>query len=257
MGKPILLLRLEGPLQSWGTCSRWGVRDTAPEPTKSGIIGLLGCALGYAMSDPGLEALNDSLRFGVRVENPGRVLVDYQTITDFLPTAKGTYRHNGVRTSASLQGLRSNPDVSPATILSPRAYLEDGAFLAAFEQADSTGEMLQKCAGALRHPKWPLFLGRKACAPTRPIYEAITDIYSGLEDAMRRHPWSWLGSAATLRRARQRPPLLDAFIEVSDDASGLNISLRQDAIRTNAARVYGFRSVKHLRVDFPSEQEGI
>ena len=44
MGNPILLLRLEAPLQSWGTRSRWDVRDTATEPTKSGIIGLLGCA---------------------------------------------------------------------------------------------------------------------------------------------------------------------------------------------------------------------
>ena len=42
-----LFLRLEGPLQSWGERGRWSVRDTALEPTKSGVIGLIACALGY------------------------------------------------------------------------------------------------------------------------------------------------------------------------------------------------------------------
>src|SRR5260370_29670583 len=116
MGKPILLLRVEGPLQSWGTRSRWDVRDSASEPTKSGIIGLLGCALGYPMYDPRLEALDSLLRFGVRVEHPGPVLADYQTITGFLPTAQGTYRHTGVRTAVSLERLRADPDVVPAPI---------------------------------------------------------------------------------------------------------------------------------------------
>ena len=41
-----LLLRLEGPLQSWGTSSRFPQRDTGFEPSKSGVIGLLCAALG-------------------------------------------------------------------------------------------------------------------------------------------------------------------------------------------------------------------
>src|SRR3954469_17094930 len=104
MGKPILLLRLEGPLQSWGTRSRWDVRDTAPEPTKSGIIGLLGCALGYPLYDPRLEQLSNALRFGVRIENAGAVITDYQTVTDFLPTAAGQYRSRGG--TKSLEAIR-------------------------------------------------------------------------------------------------------------------------------------------------------
>jgi CRISPR system Cascade subunit CasD len=257
MGKPVLLLRLEGPLQSWGTRSRWDVRDTATEPTKSGIIGLLGCALGYPMYDPRLEELNAALRFGVRVENPGGVLVDYQTITDFLPTAEGSYRHSGVKTAASLERLRGDPEVVPATIQSPRAYLEDAAFLAAFQQADSGATLLEECARALQNPKWPLFLGRKACIPTRPIYETRTVDYEDLEDALRLHPWSWLGIGTTLRRARQRPSQLEVFIEVADGTPGPNIAFRQDAIRTNAARLYDFHSVKHLRVDIPAAQKEV
>jgi len=42
-----VFVRLEGPLQSWGTRARWGERDTELEPTKSGVIGLVACALGW------------------------------------------------------------------------------------------------------------------------------------------------------------------------------------------------------------------
>jgi CRISPR system Cascade subunit CasD len=256
MGKPILLLRLEGPLQSWGTRSRWDVRDTAPEPTKSGIIGLLGCAMGYPMYDPRMEKLDVRMRFGVRVENPGRVLVDYQTITDYLRTADGRFKVKGTTLVGPATKLRGE-GIEPATIESPRAYLEDAAFLAAFEQADGGVALLEECAAALQHPKWPLFLGRKACIPTRPVYETMTVDYDDLPDALCRHPWSWLGNDTTLRRASKRPPQLDVFIEVPDGTPGPNIALRQDAIRTNAARVYGFHSVKHLRVGFPVEQKGV
>jgi CRISPR system Cascade subunit CasD len=37
----VLLLRLAGPMQAWGTQSRFVNRDTELEPSKSGVIGLL------------------------------------------------------------------------------------------------------------------------------------------------------------------------------------------------------------------------
>jgi CRISPR system Cascade subunit CasD len=254
MGRPILLLRLEGPLQSWGTRSRWDVRETASEPTKSGLIGLLGCALGYPMYDARLEELDHSLRYGVRVENPGHVFVDYQTITDYLPTADGRFKVKGTTLAGPAARLREE-GIEPATILSPRAYLEDAAFLAAIEQADGGAARLQECARALQHPKWPLFLGRKACIPTRPIHDTMTEIYDDLENALRRHRWSWLGSRNILRNCHSSH--LDAFIEVPGNRTGPNIAVRQNAVRTNAARVYGFHSVKALHVEFLAEWKGL
>jgi len=41
-----LLLKLAAPMQSWGLASKFDTRDTAREPTKSGVIGLLAAALG-------------------------------------------------------------------------------------------------------------------------------------------------------------------------------------------------------------------
>ena len=57
--EPGLLLRLAGPLQSWGMLSHFNERDTARFPTRSGVIGLLAAALGIARDEP-LDGLNDS-----------------------------------------------------------------------------------------------------------------------------------------------------------------------------------------------------
>ncbi|MDQ3814697.1 MAG: type I-E CRISPR-associated protein Cas5/CasD [Armatimonadota bacterium] len=253
MSKPILLLRLEGPLQSWGVRSRWDVRDTTLEPTKSGVIGLLGCALGYPMHAPELETLSDALRFGVRVEHPGMVVTDYQTITDYLPTAGGQYKsRGGVK---SLEAIRAAGD-APATIISPRAYLEDAAFLVALEEREGYPDLLERCATALQRPRWPLFLGRKACVPTRPICEALTNAYSGLEDALQHHPWSWLGARGEVRRSQ--PTRLEAFVEVPDGTPGLEVALRQDRVQINPARIYGFRTVRRIPdIAFPGVQKGV
>ena len=239
MTEPILLLRLEGPLQSWGGRSRWDVRDTQPEPTKSGIVGLLGCALGYERGDRRLEELDAALRMGVRVEAAGRILEDFQTVTDFLPTAAGDFKVSGGTKSAA--ALRADLTARPATILSPRFYLEDAAFLVALAAPGQDAALLEQCAAALCRPAWTLFLGRKACVPTRPILETLTHDYTDLEDALRRHRWSWLARDARPRQQSSLDRTLEAYME--DPRGDLT---RQDALRLNAARAYGFRQVRRL-----------
>jgi CRISPR-associated Cas5-like protein len=44
-----LVIRLAGPVQSSGETSRFNRRDTAAEPTKSGLLGLLAAARGVAI----------------------------------------------------------------------------------------------------------------------------------------------------------------------------------------------------------------
>src|SRR5262245_45694114 len=79
-----LLLRLAGPMQSWGTDSRFSVRDTGLEPSKSGVIGLLCAALGKPRVEqpgdgqPTLAKLS-ALRMGVRVDREGVMRRDFHT----------------------------------------------------------------------------------------------------------------------------------------------------------------------------------
>lgn len=250
MGKPVLLLRLEGPLQSWGTRSRWDVRDSAHEPTKSGVIGLLGCAMGLSRGDGTLLELDRNLRFGVRVENPGRMVTDYQTITDYLPTAAGEWKGRDSRRKSPVE-MRKDGE-KPATIISPRDYLEDAAFLAGLEAREGGEALLERAARALHTPHWPLFLGRKCCVPTRPIFEFFDSTFENLQDALQRYDWSVSAACAQPRKLPKRP--LQAWLE-SDDGNASRAVARQDALRLNAARVYDFRFAVPLEGIIPPNME--
>lgn len=131
-----LLLRLEGPMQSWGYRSRFDYRDTALEPTRSGVIGLICAAMGIAREEHILRF--DSIRMGVRVDKEGRPERDYHTALDVIKAdGKGT-----------------------DTVVSYRDYLADASFTVGLQSEDL--QLLQDIADALQSPKWPLFLGRKA-----------------------------------------------------------------------------------------------
>jgi len=58
-----LLLRLAGPMQSWGYESKFEIRRTGAFPTKSGVIGMLAAALGMSREEP-LDELC-GLKFGI------------------------------------------------------------------------------------------------------------------------------------------------------------------------------------------------
>lgn len=141
-----LLLRLEGPLQSWGVGSRHGQRDTGLEPSKSGVIGLVCAALGRPRSQP-VDDLA-ALRMAVRVDHPGELRTDYHTAGagGFRRADDHTERHN--------------------VIVSRRVYLCDASFLVGLE-----GDRLplEEIDAALGRPRWPLSLGRKACVPSAPV----------------------------------------------------------------------------------------
>lgn len=131
-----LLLRLEGPMQSWGYRSRFDCRDTALEPTRSGVIGLICAAMGIARG----ESISrfDSIRMGVRADKEGHPERDYHTALDVI-------KADGKDTD---------------TVVSYRDYLADASFTVGMQSEDF--HLLQSIADALRCPKWPLFLGRKA-----------------------------------------------------------------------------------------------
>lgn len=150
-----LLLRLAGPLQSWGSDSRFTERRTRMEPTRSGVVGLLAAASGIER-DGDLSAFN-KLRFGVRVDQQGSVLSDFQTAID------------------------SRGDALP---LSYRQYLQDAVFLVGLEGED---EFLRELVTAIRSPRFPLSLGRRSCIPSQPLVVDIVD--DGLMDALRSADW--------------------------------------------------------------------
>lgn len=152
----VLLLRLAGPLQAWGSRSRFARRDTEIAPTKSGVIGLLAAAKGVRRTEPLTDLFG--LEFGVRLDQPGQILRDFQT-------------------ARSLDGRVSAP-------LTYRFYLSDAAFLAA---VSGDPELLYGLAEALDRPQFPLYLGRRSCPPAGPISLGVHD--GTVEDALTSWPW--------------------------------------------------------------------
>ncbi|MGA9994150.1 MAG: type I-E CRISPR-associated protein Cas5/CasD [Pyrinomonadaceae bacterium] len=156
-----LLLRLAGPMQSWGTQSRFSIRDTGLKPSKSGVIGLLCAALGKprdeAHSDnigkPSLAQLT-ALRMGVRVNHEGVMQKDYHT-------AGGVNRRGEIYGVVKASGAKGDP------VPSTRYYLADADFLVGLESENN--ELLRQLDRALAQPHWQLFLGRKSFVPALPV----------------------------------------------------------------------------------------
>lgn len=146
MSMATLLLRLAGPMQSWGTTSRFDERDTQLEPSKSGVLGLVCAALGRDRVEPVADLA--ALRMGVRIEREGVPMRDYQTAT-------------GVAIASS-----GKPDYT-RTVVSPRYYLADAVFLVGLEGELSALAVINE---ALASPVWPLALGRKSFVPSLPVY---------------------------------------------------------------------------------------
>ena len=148
-----LLLRLKGPMQSWGVTSKFDTRTTERAPSKSAVVGMLAGALGRRRNDS-IDDLT-ALRFGVRIDDEGKLMRDYHTAK----SAKSAY-------------------------VTHRYYLADAAFLVGLE---GNYAFLERLQDALLHPYFPLFLGRRSCPPEGKVVLGIRD--AALMDALQNEPW--------------------------------------------------------------------
>ncbi len=224
-----LFLRLEGPLQSWGERAPWSVRDTATEPTKSGVVGLLACALGLN-SDDDLRRLSQEVRLGVRCDRPGTRLVDYHTVG-------GGYPHPTMLTAQGKLKLSSG---KPHTERTWRAYLCDASFLAAVRAAPN---LIAGLAEAVQAPYWPIYLGRKSCPPARPLFEGIAD-YDSMEAALQDWPWRVFRPDRATARVR-------AVIECLP-GEGVR---RRDEVLSRHRRTFGPRYTRDISVTVKIQPE--
>ena len=224
-----LLLRFAAPMQSWGDESKYDIRHTRSEPSKSGVIGLLAAALGLKRDSEEIPRLSAALRMGVRVDMPGRVIKDYQTARAPKYSSKGDLRHNA---DGSLI-MEDSPYVTS------RYYLCDACFLVGLESEDEN--LLNRLADALVSPCFPLFLGRRSCPPTLPLFLGIRD--TNLRETLEREPWQ----AADWYRRRHEATHLRMILE-SQKGSNVWHSLRDEPISFSPIhRRYGPRGVEAER----------
>lgn len=163
-----LALRLEGPLQSWGFESQYNRRNTGLLPTKSAILGMCCAALGIPRGTEKERALLEqcvglrlltvvvsrSLKYGGKSSQlPVRRITDYHTV----------------------QNTKTASGVLKPTHLTYRQYLCDAAFACVLSgNTELINRLVKDEKGSgLENPVWGIWLGRKACIPTAPVFAGI------------------------------------------------------------------------------------
>ncbi|MFF8810910.1 type I-E CRISPR-associated protein Cas5/CasD [Streptomyces pactum] len=224
----VLMLRLAGPLQAWGSAARFVRRTTEHAPTKSGVLGLLAAAQGR----PRGADLSDlaALRFGVRIDQPGSRVRDFHTA--------------------------HHADSGRAMPLSERYYLADAVFVAGVEGEE---ELVRRLHAAVRAPRFLPYLGRRSCPPARPLLFEGSLSDRPLEDALRGVPWQasrWyvrqLARTGPDGRTKTAPEELDLLLDCPPGEEP-DFSLRDTPVTFDPRhRQYAVRGVRTSHVHAPA-----
>lgn len=219
-----LTIKLQGPLQSYGDEAAFSQRTTSDYPRKSAIVGMLAAALGYHRDDDRVQALND-IGFAVRVDQSGETLTDLHTVEWKKNTRKLTYRN----------------------------YLQDAIFLVAISAAD---DRIAQFETALHHPKFQLFLGRKANVPAG-VLETQQHDESNPVQVLREADWQ----AAKWYQKKRRTDK-QVRVDIFADAALIDGPQREWMVADNVQsfdsrdRKFGFRAIKReaIRLGNPEAQ---
>lgn len=237
--RAVLVLRLAGALQSWGDRSSFNRRETRPEPTKSGVVGLLAAAAGRPREQPLGELAG--LQLGVRVDQPGTLLRDYHTVSD----------HRGrplLQAGVSAKGAQKPTSPVKYTHITQRFYLQDAVFLAA---VTGPAGLIHTLADAVRRPAFPLALGRRSCVPNQPLFLAVRT--GTLLDVLRDEPWQISEHAreAYTRRIKHRPRHIELPATL-DDPDGEDVLNDAPLSFDPRGRRFTTRRIRHTYLRVPT-----
>ncbi|KRM95472.1 CRISPR-associated protein [Liquorilactobacillus aquaticus DSM 21051] len=218
-----LTIRLNAPLQSFGNEATFARRTTWKCPSKSAVIGMLSAAMGYRRNDPRIVDLN-TLKFAVRIDQPGQIMTDYQTVEWKFSTRKITYRD----------------------------YLQDAIFMVAVGSEDA--QLIDSLQTALRHPKFQLFFGRRANAPAGPLQLHLInhrDPVQVLTD------FKWQASKWFRQKTKKESVRLELIADADllpDSKVGPELVKDRVISLDQRCRQIGFRAVSRTRVQLNNDK---
>ena len=171
-----LALYLRAPLQSWGASSKFGDRGTFDAPTRSGLLGLLAAACGVDKNEEARDrewlARAAKLSVAVLAFRRGDRMADYHTVGA---------RYDKVDPWQKRM-IPTTPDGKPrGTDLTHRDYLADSVFGAVLSGDDA---LVDEMATGLADPVWGVWLGRKSCIPTEPIFAGVFESEDAARNAL-------------------------------------------------------------------------
>lgn len=250
-----LVLRLAGPLQSWGTTSQFNRRETGAEPTKSGVVGLLAAAQGRRRHEPIEDLL--ALRLAVRTDQAGTLLRDYHTVSDYrgVPLLSANVDARG----------RQKPAGKKTTHVTQRFYLQDAVFVVGLM---GPVDLLGGLADALGRPRFPLALGRRSCVPSQPVrlspgqsdadrrlpglWRLTADDESAAADLLTRVPWQAGHQRRDSMRRGAVPPAAVDLPTVFDDPAGDDVRADVPSSFAPDRRAFSTRRVRTGWVQIPT-----
>ena len=177
-----LILNLESPLMSFGgeTIDNYGVIRWFP--AASMLTGLFANALGWRRVERARhQSLQERLVFAARIDREpagGVRLTDFQT-------AQLNKDDKGWTTRGHPEGRAGGPNTYDAPHLRYRDYFADMRVTVALRlDLEDKSPTLDELANALQQPARPLFIGRKPCLPSAPLFVGIDCNASNTLDAL-------------------------------------------------------------------------
>ena len=167
-----LYMRLSGPMQSWGSNSLFWHRGTEFFPTKSGVLGLLFCAMGKG--GPQTEALGEIAGLPQKVLQLGPSEGKHRQVailTDFHMVGNGYDENDPWQLECVPKLIGGKNRSGGGEKLTKREYLQDASFAVIQEIPDAWSAAVE---AGLKVPVWDVYLGRKCCPPALPVFGGIS-----------------------------------------------------------------------------------
>ena len=240
MSEPYLLMWLEAPLQAWGYDSKFGRRDSLDFPTKSGVLGMLCCALGQ-----GGEQMDWLARWAERdmvvqsyvpQDKQGQPLPRLPMLRDFHMVGAGYELDDPWQTLLIPKKSDGGKAVGGGTKMTYRYYLQDMSFAVALQGPQHELEELQV---ALQNPVWDLYLGRKNCVPTELIAQGV---HTTLDGALKQ-----ADQLATHEGRKNRVPTFRVLQGIHE--GGTVLTLNDVPIQFGVQKTYRDRRVTIIKYD--------
>ena len=212
-----LIINLEAPLMAFGGAAIDNYGVTRRFPSASMLTGLFANALGWRRVDRDChQRLQDRLVFAVRIEREPRGGL---RMTDF-QTAQLARSDAGWTTRGQPEGRAGGARTYDAPHLRYRDYFADMRVCVALrlEPADESPS-LGCLAKALDEPARPLFIGRKPCLPSVPLFGCFSDGDTALAALMATPFETPIGSES--EREREDSELVHLFWSQGEGADGV------------------------------------
>ena len=222
-----LLLKFAGPLQSWGTDSKFETRYTDFYPSKSAVIGMIAASFGYRRDeDEKIKQLND-LDFAVRVDQRGNLLRDYQIATAYKPD--GRFERNYVTN---------------------RYYLEDAIFVVAIGGED---DFIDKIEQSLKNPYFQTFFGKRS-NPINPDF-ILDKTSKGVVESLENISWQ---AGNWYKKEYKNKSRVELEVYIDGDLIKESVSkFRKDRVESFSQkhRQFGYRGEKRYVVTLSEEHD--